>query len=78
MFYEQCLKGDTSDNVKGIEGIGKKKAEKLLVNCQSEEEMFRIVRDTYGNDEEFLMNARVLWILRTEDDDWGDRFNALV
>ena len=78
LFYEQCLKGDTSDNVKGIEGIGKKKAEKLLVNCQSEEEMFRIVRDTYGNDEEFLMNARVLWIKRTEEDDWGDRFNALV
>ena len=40
--------------------------------------MFNIVRDIYGNDEEFLMNARVLWILRTPNDDYKERFNALI
>jgi len=29
-FWEQMLTGDTSDNIKGIKGIGKVKAEKLL------------------------------------------------
>lgn len=78
LFYQQCLKGDTSDNIKGVEGIGTKKAEKLLANCQTEKEMFDIVRTAYGNDEEFLMNARVLWILRTPIDDYQERFNANI
>lgn len=78
LFYKQCLKGDTSDNIKGVEGIGTKKADKLLTNCQTEKEMFDIVRTAYGNDEEFLMNARVLWILRTPTDDYQERFNANI
>jgi DNA polymerase-1 len=78
LFYKQCLKGDTSDNVKGIEGLGEKKATKLLADCRSHIEMFNQVRDLYGNDEEFIMNASVLWILRTLDDNWKDRFNALI
>lgn len=78
LFYKQCLKGDTSDNVKGIEGLGEKKAAKILADCSSHLEMFNIVRDLYGNDEEFIMNASVLWILRSLDDNWKDRFNALV
>lgn len=78
LFYKQCLKGDTSDNVKGIEGLGEKKAAKILADCSSHLEMFNIVRDLYGNDDEFIMNASVLWILRSLDDNWKDRFNALV
>ena len=77
LFYKQCLKGDTSDNVKGIEGLGEKKATKLLADCSSNIEMFNQVRDLYGNDE-FIMNASVLWILRSLDDSWKDRFNALI
>ena len=78
LFYQQCLKGDTSDNIKGVEGIGTKKADNLLANCETEKEMFDIVRTAYGNDEEFLMNARVLWILRTPTDDYQKRFNANI
>jgi DNA polymerase-1 len=78
LFYKQCLKGDTSDNVKGIEGLGEKKAAKILADCSSHLEMFNIVRDLYGNDDEFIMNASVLWILRSLDDNWKDRFDALI
>lgn len=78
LFYKQCLKGDTSDNVKGIEGLGEKKATKLLADCSSNIEMFNQVRDLYGNDAEFIMNASVLWILRSLDDNWKDRFSALI
>jgi hypothetical protein len=78
LFYEQCLKGDTSDNIKGIEKIGEKKAKVMLAGCQSEQEMFNIVRNLYGNDDEFIMNARVLWILRSIDDDWKKRFVANI
>jgi DNA polymerase-1 len=78
LFYKQCLKGDTSDNVKGIEGLGEKKATKLLADCRSHKELFNEVRSQYGNDDEFIMNASVLWILRSLDDSWKDRFNALI
>ena len=77
-FYMQCLTGDRSDNIKGIEKIGPKKAEKILAGCVTEQELFNAVRDAYSNDEEFLMNGRVLWIRRKENEDWKDRFDALV
>lgn len=78
LFFEQCLKGDTSDNIKGIEGIGPKKAQALLGNCNTEQALFNVVRNAYGNDEEFIMNASVLWIMRHEGDIWRDRFNAYI
>lgn len=77
-FYMQCLQGDRADNIKGIPGIGPKKAERILAECYTEKELFDAVRDAYGNDEEFLMNGRVLWIRRKDNEDWKDRFNALV
>ena len=76
-FYMQCLMGDRSDNIKGIPKVGPKKAEAILAGCSNEQEMFNAVRDAYGNDEEFLMNARVLWIRRNENEDYKDRFNEL-
>lgn len=63
-FYKQLLMGDRSDNVKGIEGIGEKKAERLLLSYDTEEEFFNVVRRTYDNDEEMLRTGEVLWILR--------------
>ena len=77
-FYMQCLQGDRADNIKGIPKVGPKKAEAILAGCGNEKEMFDAVRNAYGNDEEFLMNARVLWIRRKEDEDYKDRFNALI
>lgn len=78
LFYKQCVKGDTSDNVKGILGIGAKGADKLLDRCQTDDQMFRAVREAYNNDLEFIMNASVLWILRSLEDKWEDRFYAYV
>lgn len=78
LFYEQCIKGDRSDNIKGIEGMGEAKAKRALANLHDEESMFHKVRSMYGNDDEFLMNARVLWIKRSLDDDFKDRFDAFV
>jgi DNA polymerase I len=77
-FYMQCLTGDRSDNIKGIEQIGPKKAEKILAGCVTEQELFNAVREAYSNDEEFLMNGRVLWIRRKENEDWKERFDTLV
>jgi len=77
-FYMQCLQGDRSDNIKGIPGIGPKKAERILDGCVSEYNLFKAVRNAYGNDEEFLMNGRVLWIRRNENEDWSEQFNALI
>jgi DNA polymerase-1 len=64
LFYEQCVKGDRSDNVKGIEGMGEKKAKVLLEGARTEKEMLQKVLAAYGNEQEFLMNAGCLWILR--------------
>ena len=69
-FYTQCLTGDTADNIKGASGIGKVGAQKILNACTTEEEMFEAVRDSYSLDEQFLMNAQVLWIWRKENDIW--------
>jgi DNA polymerase-1 len=77
-FYMQCLQGDRADNIKGIPGIGPKKAEKILQGCETEEQLFNAVRDAYGNDDEFLMNGRVLWIRQHDNEDWKDKFNALI
>lgn len=77
-FYKQCLMGDKSDNIKGIEGIGPKKAEKLLSGITTEQELFNKVRDTYGNDDEFLMNGSCLWILRHDRKHFKDKFEELT
>jgi 5'-3' exonuclease len=78
LFFEQCLKGDTADNIKGIEKIGNKRAKSMLADCVTEQQMFDAVRNAYGNDDEFIMNASVLWIMQNEEDVWKDRFNAYV
>ena len=77
LFYEQCVKGDSSDNIKGIEGMGQKKASTLLANAKTEKEMMELVRKCYAHDDEFLMNARCLWILRSLEDDYKHRFEGL-
>lgn len=69
-FYSQLLIGDPSDNVKGVLGIGKKKAEKILYGL-TEEEMFDKCRELYDNDERFLLSGRLLWIWKSPYDVWS-------
>lgn len=78
LFYQQCITGDPSDNVKGIKGMGKARAKKELGQLYNEEDMFNKVRRLYNNDEEFLKNARCLWIKRSLEDDFEDRFDAYI
>lgn len=77
-FYTQLLTGDTSDNIKGIAGIGPVKAKKALAEATNEYEMFCIVRDMYKNDEWMIMNGRCLHILRSLEDDWTNHFKRLT
>ena len=74
-FFTQALTGDTSDNIKGIHGIGPKKAEKILSGCRTEEEMYLKVYDVYTEDcedddsmskqiQRLETNLNLLWIWR--------------
>lgn len=69
-FYTQMLTGDTSDNVKGVEGIGKVKAKAMLADLETEEEMFDVVLEAYGFPEIMLMNGQVLWLQRQPGEIW--------
>lgn len=65
-FYKQFLTGDTVDNIKGVKGIGDKKAQKLLEG-KSEEEMWDIVVEKLGYDRA-MENGHLLYMLRTTQD----------
>lgn len=69
-FYKQLLIGDTADNIKGIYGIGKAKAAKLLDPLSDEVDMFDAVRRLYNDDERLLLNGRLLWIRRKRNELW--------
>jgi hypothetical protein len=70
-LYHQLLTGDRVDNIRGVQGIGKVKATKLLKDCETEYEMFTTVLKAYGNNlDELIENARLLYLLRYEDDWW--------
>lgn len=77
-FYYQLLVGDTADGIKGVPGIGPKKAGRILAACESEREqllryekaMLEACREAYGSDEEMEMNAKCLWIWRKPGDVW--------
>ena len=73
-FYVQLLTGDTSDNIPGIYGIGKRRAESLLEECLDEVDMFNLVKDVYADRgisyDDMVRNARLLHMLRHEQDLW--------
>jgi 5'-3' exonuclease len=69
-FYTQLLVGDSTDGIKGAAGIGKVKAEAILRDCSTEQELFEAVADHYGSEEELLMNGQCLWIFRKPNDIW--------
>lgn len=77
-FYTQLLMGDSSDNIKGIPNIGPVKAARILSTARDEQSMFNVVREAYGNDEEMLMNGRVLWIWKQPNDDWKNHWDRLT
>lgn len=78
-FYKQMLIGDVSDNIFGVDGIGKVKAAKHLDHIETEEEMIDIVFSLYNEDAaRFYLNAQCLWILQEEGKTWAHRSNDLT
>lgn len=86
-FYYQLLVGDPTDNIQGVPGIGKKKAEKLLpiASKLTELEMFEIVLGAYHRafpDGTHLAkmkeNAILLWIQREEGKTWVPPEGAIL
>lgn len=66
-FYKQLIIGDTADNIKGIDGLGPKKTDKLFED-KTIEEIHQLVYELYSDDLERLQrNAQLLWILREEN-----------
>ena len=74
-FCTQLLTGDATDNIPGLYGIGLVKAQNLLKWCNTEQEMYYKCKDYYlryfGSYWQMFLdeNAKLLWMLRTEDDD---------
>lgn len=69
--YHQMLTGDRADNIIGLHGIGPKKADKLLQDCHTEEDLWTTVLKAYEGDKERLVeNARLLWLRRYDNELW--------
>lgn len=69
-FYYQLLVGDPTDAIKGVAGIGPKKAEKLL--DVPIKDLYEVVKNQYSCEEEMDMNAQCLFIWHKENDNWKD------
>ncbi|MDE2097339.1 MAG: hypothetical protein KGL39_08860 [Patescibacteria group bacterium] len=73
-LYTQILAGDTTDNIPGVPGIGEKKAREILEGSKNSEELRERTWATYKDRglsrEYFLEQATLVYILRTENDDW--------
>lgn len=73
-FYAQLLKGDLTDNIPGIPGVGPKTAENWLVECTDELSMQDVVVDrymqSYGDDWQayLLANGKMLYLQKHETD----------
>lgn len=63
-FWSQMLIGDSSDNIKGVLGVGKVKAERILGPLVHETDMYDVVENLYSDKERFNINAQLLWILK--------------
>jgi 5'-3' exonuclease len=70
-FYTQILTGDRIDNIIGIKGIGAVKAERILKECKTENEMYLAVLEAYnGDSERVLENGQLLWLQREVNQVW--------
>ena len=76
-FYTQFLVGDKADNIIGIDRMGPIKSEAYLKDCRTELELFDKVRQMYNDDDRMLMNGRCLYMKRTLEDDWINKYNEL-
>ena len=82
-FYRQLLTGDMTDNIPGLFMVGEVAAKNALKGVTDELGLYTIVQKKYeqrfGSYWKMFMheNARLLWMLETEDDDIRVRLNEL-
>ena len=75
-YYEQLLKGDPTDNIKGIPKVGEVRARKYLEQYGTEAEFQYVVTEAYqgafGNDwhDELMLNGRLLYLKKSFDDEF--------
>jgi hypothetical protein len=73
-LYTQVLAGDITDNVRGIRGIGNKKAQEILQGSRSSTELcqraWNAYRDAGLSSDYFQEVANLVYILRRYDDRW--------
>jgi len=70
-FYTQMLTGDTADNIKGVFGVGPKKADLLLAEVKNESDMIEVIVEAYEKDLDYLEeNGKLLWLRRYKDQMW--------
>src|SRR3990167_6479678 len=69
-FYAHILQGDASDNIKGAKGIGAVKSRKIISGCKNEWNLLRTCLDCFGDVEEFIQTASLIYVLRKEGEQW--------
>ena len=72
------LRGDTSDNIPGVPGIGEKIATDLIVNFKTLENMYQVL-DTEGGEQQFLdagIKPRIINLLREHRE--GAEFSKIL
>ena len=72
LLHKQILMGDTADNIKGLPGIGPKKAEALLQGRGKDlkKATIKAWRDIYGKgwEEELQLTTDLIYLRRKEND----------
>jgi hypothetical protein len=82
-FFTQLLTGDSTDNIPGLYRVGKVAAKKLLDGLTEPLSLYTVVQHEYevrfGSYWKLFMheNARLLWMMRSEDDDIREWLDAL-
>lgn len=77
LLYRQLLTGDTTDNVRGVGGIGPVKSARLINDLEDEIDMFQVVSSMYPDQERLLKNAQLLYIWQKENDSWVPTYERL-
>lgn len=75
-FFYQLLCGDPTDGIKGVPGIGPKKANRLLDSVPPVEWLEEISK-LYASYEELDLNAQCVYIWRKEQDNWRNLIESL-
>ena len=62
-FFSQLIRGDKTDNIQGVKGAGDKKAFNTIDPLTTSQEMFNACLELYGDLDNMLENANLLWMV---------------